>query len=69
MARHSFYLQNIKISFEQFDFYSKISLIKDAGIKNSTTQLTILNKGQIIISWKQEKQVLCLGTDVHIMLL
>ena len=37
-----FCLQNIKISFDQTDFYTKISLILDPSARNSTTQLILL---------------------------
>ena len=41
-AHHSFNLQDIKISFENVDFYAKLSLILDTPVRNSTTQRTIL---------------------------
>ena len=37
----TFMLQDIKISFEDVDFYSKVSLILDTLVRNSTTQRTI----------------------------
>ena len=40
-ARHSFNLQDIKISFEYVDFYAKIFLILYSLFKNSTTRIAI----------------------------
>ena len=42
-ARHSFYLQDIKVSFEYVDFYAKILLVKYTRVKNSTIQRTIIS--------------------------
>ena len=41
-ARHYFNLQVIKISFEDVDFYAKLSLILDTPVGNSKAQLTIM---------------------------
>ena len=46
-AHHYVCLQDIKISFWHVDFYAKISLNLDTRIKNSTTQLTIINQNYI----------------------
>ena len=40
-ARHYFNLQDIKISFEDVDFYAKLSLILDTPVGNSKTQRII----------------------------
>ena len=42
MARHYFYLQDIKISFGHVDFYAKMLLVLGARVRNSPTQQTIL---------------------------
>ena len=42
-ARHYFNLQNIKISFEDVNFYAKLSLILDTPVGNLKTQQTILH--------------------------
>ena len=42
-ACHYFNLQDIKFSFEDVDFYAKLSLILDTPVGNSTTQWTILD--------------------------
>ena len=39
-ARYYFYLQDIKISFEDVDFFAKLSQILDTLVSNSTIQLT-----------------------------
>ena len=44
MARHYFCLQDIKISFKDVNFYTKMSLILDTPSQNPTTQRTILYK-------------------------
>ena len=44
-AHHYVCLQDIKISDWLVDFYAQISLILDTRIKNSTTQLMLLNIG------------------------
>ena len=41
-ARHYFCLQDIKISFDQADLYTKISLILHPSERNSITQLILL---------------------------
>ena len=41
-ARHSFNLQDIKISFEYVDSYAKLSLTLDTTVRNSKTQRTII---------------------------
>ena len=41
-AHHYFCLQDIKISFDQADFYTKISLILNPSGRNSITQLTLM---------------------------
>ena len=47
-ARHYFYLQDIKISFEFVDFYAKMSLILYTPSRNSTTQQTIISTLQTV---------------------
>jgi len=42
LASHYFYLQEIIISFEDVDFYAKLSLILDIPVRNSITQWTII---------------------------
>ena len=42
MVPHYFSLQDIKISFEDVDFYAKLSLILNTPVRNSKTQRTIL---------------------------
>ena len=43
MVRHYVYLQDIKISFEDVDFYAKMSLIMDTPSRNSKTQQTLIS--------------------------
>ena len=43
MVRHYFYLQDIKISFEEVDFYAKLSITLDTLVRNLTTQRTIVS--------------------------
>ena len=42
MVCHYFSLQDIKISFEDVDFYAKLSLILNTPVRNSKTQRHIV---------------------------
>jgi hypothetical protein len=44
MARHYFYLQDIKISFGHVDCYANMLLVLGARVRNSPTQQTIVDK-------------------------
>ena len=45
MARDYFYLQDIKISFQYVVFHTKMLIIFETRVRNSTTQQTILSIG------------------------
>ena len=45
-ARFQFLVQDIKISLEYVEFYTKESLILDTRVSNSTTPLTLLHSLQ-----------------------
>ena len=58
------YLQDIKISIENHNFYRTISLISDIRGRSQTTQLTLLRKTSIKYALEKQTHLVkvCVGT-------
>ena len=66
-ACHSFYLQDIKVSFEYVDIYAKMALILYTLFGNSTTQRTIIYTfPSIIFALKKNHSSLDYNTNISI---
>ena len=58
-VRHSFMVQDSKVSFEYVDFYTKMSLILDAAFENQKTKWILMYTLKIL-SVKSELQTISL---------